>query len=195
MKSWFYSFACSATFEWLQRAILTWVQSVLPSWLKNTNTNASNKVEYFHSLVVRASWLSTIIASRLHSFDMKHLLVRVFVQDVSSSSLSSSLASILLEIDSWLSMFPSPICRQATSRVSCFRLLTEATSVDWGYYGSATSCTMESIDDLVRKGVDDTIRMFCDSYDTCKFKSLQYGGAECVKFTVASQIFLTKMPT
>jgi len=44
------------------------------------------------------------------------------------------------------------------------------------YYGSAASCTMESIDDLVRKGVDDTIRMFCDSYDTCKFKSLRYGG-------------------
>lgn len=54
---------------------------------------------------------------------------------------------------------------------------------------------MESIDDLVRKGVDDTIRMFCDSYDTCKFKSLQYGGAECVEFTVESQFFLTKMPT
>eukprot|EP00438_Fugacium_kawagutii_P003854 Skav230675 [mRNA] locus=scaffold2185:363143:369349:- [translate_table: standard] len=44
------------------------------------------------------------------------------------------------------------------------------------YYGSAATCTMETIDNLFRKGVDDTIRMFCDSYDTCKFKSLQYGG-------------------
>lgn len=44
------------------------------------------------------------------------------------------------------------------------------------YYGSATNCTMETIDNLFRRGVDDTIRMFCDSYDTCKFRSLQYGG-------------------
>lgn len=35
---------------------------------------------------------------------------------------------------------------------------------------------MESIDLLFRKGVDDTIRMFCESYDTCKFRGLQYGG-------------------
>ena len=36
---------------------------------------------------------------------------------------------------------------------------------------------METIESLFRKGVDDAIRMFCDSYDTCKFRSLQYGGA------------------
>ena len=46
-----------------------------------------------------------------------------------------------------------------------------------GYYGSATNCTMETIDNLFRRGVDDAIRMFCDSYDTCKFRSLQYGGS------------------
>lgn len=44
------------------------------------------------------------------------------------------------------------------------------------FYGSAPHCTLESIEDLFRKGVDDTIRMFCDSYDLCKFKTLQYGG-------------------
>ncbi|CAJ1337945.1 unnamed protein product [Effrenium voratum] len=45
------------------------------------------------------------------------------------------------------------------------------------FYGSAASCTLETIEMLFRKGVDDTIRMFCDSYDTCKFRSLEYGGA------------------
>eukprot|EP00439_Symbiodinium_sp_Y106_P031532 s5663_g3.t2 len=45
------------------------------------------------------------------------------------------------------------------------------------FYGSATACTMETIEKLFRKGVDDTITMLCDSYDTCKFRTLEYGGA------------------
>ena len=44
------------------------------------------------------------------------------------------------------------------------------------FYGSAVDCSMESIEELFRKGVDDTIRMFCESYDTCKFQGLYYGG-------------------
>ena len=45
------------------------------------------------------------------------------------------------------------------------------------FYGSATACTMETIEKLFRKGVDNTITMLCDSYDTCKFRTLEYGGA------------------
>ncbi|CAE6971242.1 Ufd1l [Symbiodinium natans] len=44
------------------------------------------------------------------------------------------------------------------------------------FYGSATACTMESIEQLFQKGVDDTITMLCDSYDTCKFRTMEYGG-------------------